>query len=317
MSNFKIHNIKLFDQTYLENALDDKENAINSDSFDKLLNISDDTAQKALDKIDDLALSRNGESNLSAEFSWKNEVVNLYTNYAKINGNRIMLDREFLPGGGATRTVEIAPDGIRFLDGSSPASPQYPETLVPKKYVDDIAVTKENITNKNIANGYAGLDSNSQIPASSLPHKVLAGPGVLLQFSSTLFQQSSYISGVGVNSDPATFGFFPVQNASFVFNPLTVLGSNKNYRIYAIKRQDSPVLDGVHCMIRKVENGVESGIQGLLDWGAGVNNYTSALSDIFNSGSSDSFIWFRCYFAAANGTNQATLQDLTLWIVAE
>lgn len=39
--------------------------------------------------------------------------------------------------------------------------------------------------------------------------------------------------------------------------------------------------------------------------------------DVSNSGNSDSFIWYRCYFAAYNGANEATLQDLTLWIVTE
>lgn len=102
-----------------------------------------------------------------------------------------------------------------------------------------------------------------------------------------------------------------------MFNPFAILGSNKNYRIYAIRRQDGAAFDGVHCMIRKVENGVESGIPGLLDWGAGVNDYASVTSDVLNSGTSDSFMWFRCYFAAYNGANLATLQDLTLWIIAE
>lgn len=176
---------------------------------------------------------------------------------------------------------------------------------------------KEDSSNKNVASGYAGLDANSQILPSALPYKVLAGPGAILEFSGSLFQQSSYVPGVGINSVPANFGFFPVQNGSFVFNPFAVLGSNKNYRIHAIRRQDNALFDGVHCMIRQVENGVESGVPGLLDWGAGVNVFASATSNVLNSGTSDSFIWYRSYFAAYDGANEATLQDLTLWIVIE
>jgi hypothetical protein len=308
----------LSNQTDLQNALNAKEDSIDSSTFNRFLSTSDDTVQKALDKVDDLAVSKNGESAMEGGLTWTNEIPNLYTNIIEVRKNVITLDREFPPGSGlGTRLIEMAPDGIRFLNGSSPATPQYPETLVPKQYVDDIAATKENTSNKNSANGYAGLDSNSQISPSALPHKVLAGPGVILQFSGTTFQQSGYSPGVGVNSTPADFGFFPVQNASFVFNPFAVLGSNKNYRIYAIRRQDGALFDGVHCMIRKVENGVESGISGLLDWGAGVNQYASATSDVLNSGTGDSFMWFRCYFAAYDGANQATLQDLSLWIIAE
>lgn len=308
----------LSDQTDLQNALDAKEDSIDPSTFDRFLSSTDDTVQKALDKIDDLVVSKNGESAMEGDLVWTNEIPSVYTNIIKVRKNVITLDRQFPPGSGlGTRLIEMAPDGIRFLNGSSPATPQLPETLAPKQYIDDVAATKEDTSNKNSANGYAGLDTNSQISPSALPHKVLAGPGVILQFSGTTFQQSGYSPGVGVNSNPADFGFYPVQNASFVFNPFALLGSNKNYRIYAVRRQDGALFDGVHCMIRKVENGVESGISGLLDWGAGVNDYASATSDVLNSGTSDSFIWFRCYFAAYNGANQATLQDLTLWIVAE
>jgi hypothetical protein len=307
----------LSNQADLQNALNGKENTINSSTFNRFLSTTDNTAQLAFQKVNDLALSKNGESNLSAEFTWANEIPGFYTNYVKINGNRLMLNREFVPGGGVTKTIEIAPDGIRFLNGSSPATPQYPETLVPKKYVDDIAVTKENTANKNLANGYAGLNANSEISPSTLPFKILGGPGQLVQFSGTAFTNSGYTPGVQVNSTPSNFGFYPVQNASFVFNPFAILGANKNYRIYAIKRQDGAFNDGLHCMIRKVENGSESGIPGLLDWGAGVNTNSGQLSSVLNSGTTNSFMWFRCYFAAYNGGNGATIQDLTLWIVTE
>lgn len=176
---------------------------------------------------------------------------------------------------------------------------------------------KENTSNKNIANGYAGLNASSKIAISALPFRVIAGPGAILSFSGTLFQNSTYAPGVGVNSTPSSFGFYPVQTSSFVFNPFQMLGSNVNYRIYATKRQDSAFNDGLHCMIRQVVNGSESGIPGLLDWGSGVNSFSAATSNVLNSGTSDSFIWYRCYFAAYNGGNGATIQDLTLWIITE
>lgn len=57
------------------------------------------------------------------------------------------------------------------------------------------------------------------------------GPGQLLQFSGTLFQNSGYVPGVGEFSTPSAFGFFPVQNANFVFNPADIFGLNNTYRI--------------------------------------------------------------------------------------
>lgn len=290
---------------------------INSSTFTGFLDSTDDTVQKALDKVDSDAVSKTGINPMEGELVWTENIGGNYTNIIKVRDNVISLDREFPPLGGVSKKIEIAPDGIRFLDGSSPANPQFPETLVHKKYVDDIAAIKENTSNKNVANGYAGLDANSQILPSALPHEVIAGPGVILQFSGTTFQQSGYSPGVGVNSTPSDFGFYPVQNASFVFNPIVALGTNKNYRIYAIKRQDGAQFDGVHCMIRKVENGIESGIPGLLDWGSGSNSYSAAISNVLNTGNTDSYIWYRCYFAAYTGANQATLQDVSLYIIVE
>jgi len=308
----------LSNQTDLQNALNAKEDSIDSSTFNRLLSTTDDTAQKALDKIDDIAVSKDGESAMNGPLQWSQALsngMNTEVFSSNIDADDVTLTSQF--DSNPVKSVQITSRYISHTDGANPAVPTADSHLVNRKYVDDIAVTKENTSNKNSANGYAGLDANSQILPSALPHKVLAGPGVILQFSGTTFEQSNYSPGVGVNSNPADFGFFPVQNASFVFNPFAVLGSNKNYRIYAIRRQDGAAFDGVHCMIRKVENGIESGIPGLLDWGAGVNDYASATSDVLNSGTSDSFIWFRCYFAAYTGANQATLQDLTLWIIAE
>jgi hypothetical protein len=307
----------LVPKKYVDDLAATKENSINSTSFNSFLSSSDNTAQLAFQKINDLAISRNGEFDLVSEFVWKFYVANLYTNSVSVAGNRVLLTREFDPGQGVTRTLEIAPDGIRFLNGSSPATPQFPETLVPKKYVDDLADTKQNTNKINQSGGYAGLDNNAQIFPAALPFKILGGPGQLVQFSGTFFTNSGYVPGIQANSTPSNFGFFPVQNASFVFNPFAILGANKNYRIYAIKRQDGAFNDGLHCMIRKVENESESGIPGLLDWGSGVNTNSAQLSSVLNSGNSNSFMWFKCYFAAYNGGNGATIQDVTLWIVTE
>lgn len=295
-----------------------EETPVNFDQFNRFFSAAENNVQKALEKVDNTAVSKDGESAMNGALQWSKALsngMNTEVYSSNIDHDDVTLTSQL--DSNPVKSVQITSRYISHTDGVNPAVPTSDSHLVNKKWVDDKLDAKEDTSNKNSPSGYAGLDANSQILPSTLPYKVLAGPGVILQFSGSTFQQSGYVPGVGINSTPSDFGFYPVQNASFVFNPFQVLGANKNYRIYAIKRQDGALFDGVHCMIRKVENGVESGIPGLLDFGAGVNEYASATSDVLNSGNSDSFIWYRCYFAAYNGANEATLQDLTLWIVTE
>lgn len=140
------------------------------------------------------------------------------------------------------------------------------------------------------------------------------GPGQLLQFSGTLFQNSGYVPGVGQFSTPSAFGFFPVQNANFVFNPADLFGLTNTYRIRVAVRVDSAFNDGLHCMLRQVViGGVESGIPGLLDFGSGVAQIYQAVSNLITI-STTNWVWLRPYFAAYNGGNGATLQDVTVFL---
>lgn len=140
------------------------------------------------------------------------------------------------------------------------------------------------------------------------------GPGQLLQFSGTLFQNSGYVPGVGQFSTPSAFGFFPVQNANFIFNPADLFGLTNTYRIRVVARVDSAFNDGLHCMLRQVVvGGVESGIPGLLDFGSGVAQIYQAVSDLITI-STTNWVWLRPYFAAYNGGNGATLQDVTVFL---
>lgn len=140
------------------------------------------------------------------------------------------------------------------------------------------------------------------------------GPGQILQFSGTLFQNSGYVPGVGQFSTPSAFGFFPVQNANFVFNPADLFGLTNTYRIRVAVRVDGAFNDGLHCMLRQVViGGVESGIPGLLDFGSGVFQIYQAVSNLITI-STTNWVWLRPYFAAYNGGNGATLQDVTVFL---
>jgi hypothetical protein len=140
------------------------------------------------------------------------------------------------------------------------------------------------------------------------------GPGQLLQFSGTLFQNSGYVPGVGQFSTPSAFGFFPVQNANFIFNPADLFGLTNSYRIRVAVRVDSAFNDGLHCMLRQVViGGVESGVPGLLDFGSGVAQIYQAVSNTLTI-STTNWVWLRPYFAAYNGGNGATLQDVTVFL---
>lgn len=147
-------------------------------------------------------------------------------------------------------------------------------------------------------------------PTAGLPP---VGPGQLLQQSGTLFQNSGYVPGVGQFSTPSAFGFFPVQNANFVVNPGDLFGVGNSYRIRMIVRVTGAFNDGLHCMLQRVTIGTgQDGVPGLLDFGSGVLEIYSAVSDTFTAASN--FQYFIPYFAAYNGGNGATLQDVSVYL---
>lgn len=147
-------------------------------------------------------------------------------------------------------------------------------------------------------------------PTAGLPP---VGPGQLLQQSGTLFQNSGYVPGVGQFSTPSAFGFFPVQNANFVVNPGDLFGVGNSYRIRMVVRVTGAFNDGLHCMLQRVTIGTgQDGVPGLLDFGSGVLEIYSAVSDTFTAASN--FQYFIPYFAAFNGGNGATLQDVSIYL---
>jgi hypothetical protein len=139
------------------------------------------------------------------------------------------------------------------------------------------------------------------------------GPGQLLQQSGTLFQNSGYVPGIGQFDTPASFGFFPVQNANFVVNPGDLFGVGNSYRIRMVVRVTGAFNDGLHCMLQRVVIGTgQDGVPGLLDFGSGVLEIYSAVSNTFTAASN--FQYFIPYFAAFNGGNGATLQDVSIYL---
>ena len=145
----------------------------------------------------------------------------------------------------------------------------------------------------------------------------------------SLFSDSGYSPG-----NPST-GFFPlgtlfgntaIGNADslsygsryFWFNPEVLLShtTSETYRITMIVRVTSAVNDGLHCRLwRRLSNGTQSIVDGLQDFGGGAGG-----SDRRYIGSSNpltvdgNFYSFRPEFAAYNGGNSATIQDVTLLI---
>lgn len=193
------------------------------------------------------------------------------------------------------------------------------DTLVVGDKVDATGMTSLSIGGNNatsITLGKSGITTT--VPGKMQFNGAVAGippvgPGQLLQQSGTLFQNSGYAPGVGQFSTPASFGFFPVQNANFVVNTGDLFGVGNSYRIRMIVRVTGAFNDGLHCMLQRVTIGTgQDGVPGLLDFGAGVLEIYSAVSSTFTAASN--FQYFIPYFAAYNGGNGATLQDVSIYL---
>ena len=150
--------------------------------------------------------------------------------------------------------------------------------------------------------------SNGSLKEIVLPISV--GPLTLLQNYNTVFSNSGYVAGVFTTATPATFGFYTVGGASLTVNPFTLFGAGQ-YRIKATVRKTSTFGDGLHVMIRRVIVGdTEIGIPGLLDWGAGLTEVATSTSNELTTTNAAEF--YKVYFAAYNGGNGGTPQDLSL-----
>jgi hypothetical protein len=142
----------------------------------------------------------------------------------------------------------------------------------------------------------------------TLPIKV--GPLTLLRNQNEAFSNSGYVPGIFTTATPSNFGFYPIGGASLTVNPFNLFGAGE-YRIRATVRKTSLFGDGLHVLIRRVIVGsTEVGIQGLLDWGAGLNEVANSTSLEITTTNADEF--YRVYFAAYNGGNGGTIQDLSL-----
>lgn len=167
-----------------------------------------------------------------------------------------------------------------------------------------------NFTNDVRAQFSAG--TNIKISSGQINSSPVIGPGQIVQLSNTIFQNSGYTPGILSGSTPSTFGFYPVQNANFVINTGDMFGVGNSYRIRMIVRVTGAFNDGLHCMLRVVTIGTgEVGVPGLIDFGSGVLEIYSAVSNTLTA--SAQWEYFIPYFAAYNGGNGATLQDVTIY----
>ena len=145
----------------------------------------------------------------------------------------------------------------------------------------------------------------------------------------SLFSDSGYSPG-----NPST-GFFPlgtlfgntaIGNADslsygsryYWFNPEVLLSHtiSETYRITMIVRVTSAANDGLHCrLFRRFGNNASTIVPGLQDFcgGAGGSDrrYVASSDPLSIDGN---FYCFRPEFAAYNGGNSATIQDVTLLI---
>jgi hypothetical protein len=175
------------------------------------------------------------------------------------------------------------------------------------------SITASNISNfTNDVRAQFSAGTNIKISSGQINSSPVIGPGQIVELSNTLFQNSGYTPGILSGSTPLAFGFFPVQNANFVINTGDMFGVGNSYRIRMIVRVTGAFNDGLHCMLRVVTIGVgEVGVPGLIDFGSGVLEIYSAVSNTLTA--SAQWQYFIPYFAAYNGGNGATLQDVTLY----
>ena len=92
----------------------------------------------------------------------------------------------------------------------------------------------ENIANKGIANGYAGLDATGKVPASQLSYKTIYTHG----FSNVTFGLPGStrwypfgMIGFGINSQPTDPGAFFIQRMTLITKTGTITGAKINWFI--------------------------------------------------------------------------------------
>ena len=178
------------------------------------------------------------------------------------------------------------------------------------------------LTGATGATGVAGNDGATGATGLSL-YSMAITPIVLRANAS--FTNSNYSSGATTTSTPSTNGFFTITNNSQTvkinFNPSLIFKNTiTNYKIHCMVSATSITNDGLHIMLRryKFSDATETGIAGLVDFGGspGLNNsaFYYKVSDTLTVDNT----WYELkpYFAAYNGGNGGTIQDVQVWFEA-
>jgi len=147
----------------------------------------------------------------------------------------------------------------------------------------------------------------------------------IVQRANASFTNSSYSPGATTTSTPSTNGFFNIsQNTQTVkvnFNPSLIFKNTiTNYRIHCMVSVTSITNDGLHIMLRrfKFSDATEVGISGLVDFGGSTQLNNSAFYYQVSDSIAVDNAWYEIkpYFAAYNGGNGATIQDVQVWFEA-
>lgn len=168
-------------------------------------------------------------------------------------------------------------------------------------------------TPQSLGTGAAGTLATYSRADHVHPHPgIFYGPGLILTNYNQVFQNSGYGPGMSETSPvPSVFGFYPVGNISFTINPSDIFGVGGLYKIRATARVTGAFGDGLHVLIRRVVIGSgEVNVPGLVDFGSGLLEIYTKVSNTLTA--TNAFEYYRVYFAAYNGGNGATVQDVTI-----
>lgn len=115
-----------------------EETPIDVTNFNRFLTSSETDVQKALDRIDDFAISKDGEDNMDGALKWSQvfvDGINTEIFTTNIDENNIVLTSKL--NSDFIKTVQITSKYISHNDGDNPATPTADSHLVNKKWVND------------------------------------------------------------------------------------------------------------------------------------------------------------------------------------
>jgi hypothetical protein len=200
---------------------------------------------------------------------------------------------------------EPGPQGIQGLSGEP--GPQGPQGI-------------QGIQGLSGEPGPQGIQGLSGAPGpQGVPTISFCGPLILKRFSGTLYQNSGYAPG---NPPSGMFSFIPPGNTLEGFDPINVrlinpyliFGQNSVYTISAYVRASGVFNDGLHCQLRQHNGTTETIISGLQDFGGGAGAanriYLSTSSSL--TATTNTYLGYIPYFAAYNGGNGGTVEDVII-----